>query len=103
MIYGKDIIQQLQRRRSNLSKSHDFDFYLYFPTQYEANQAVIELLLEGLICEVKPGAMDNNWLCLASIQMVPDVNELVRLESTFETIATMHHGEYDGWESNILK
>jgi len=99
--WEKDIIRQLERVKSNLSKTHDFDFYLYFPTPYEAKQASIELLLEGLTCEIKPGATDNNWLCLASIQLVPEAEELAQMESTFDKIARAHHGEYDGWESNI--
>lgn len=100
--WGKDIVKQLKRVKSDLSKSHGFDFYLYFPTRYEANEATIELLMEGLTCEVKPG-VTNDWLCLASIQLVPEVTELARLENIFVTIAAAHNGEYDGWESNVIK
>jgi hypothetical protein len=100
---GNDIINQLKRTKSNLSKPHNFDFYLYFPTRYEANQATIELLMEGLNCEMKPGAVGNDWLCLVSIQLVPEETELAKLENIFVKIATAHHGEYDGWESNVVQ
>lgn len=101
MNMGNDIFRLLKSTRSNLKESHKLDFYFYFPTQYEARAANIDLIMEGLTADVKPAAMGNNWLCLASMQIVPDVVELNKLGKKFETIAAMHNGEYDGWESDI--
>lgn len=98
------VIAQLKKAGSNLSKAHRIEFYLYLPTRESADRAAARV--RGLGCGVKRldrAASGPGWLVLATKTMVPSESELVTLRKEFELLAKVEAGEYDGWEAEVVK
>ena len=97
------VLDQLKKAGSDLSKPHNIEFFLYFPTEAAANEAA--KAIGGLGCDVKVqlAADKTNWLCFANRLMVPDSDTLVGLRSRFNEIARKGNGEYDGWGTEVVK
>jgi len=103
---GKDaqVIAQLKKAGSNLKKPHAIDFYLYFPTREAAERVATKV--RALRCEIKrvdPAASGASWLVLAAKSIVPAEAELVSLRNQFEALAKAENGEYDGWETQVVR
>ncbi len=96
-------IAQLKRAGSDLKKPHRVDFYLYLPTREKADNVAFELTAERFCVEVERGASGNDWLCLATKEIVPDANTLLSLREMLSKLAADYGGEYDGWETQVLK
>src|SRR5262249_44821486 len=97
------VLNQLKKAGSNLSKPHNVEFFLYFSTEAAAEKAAKDVEAEGCTVKVKPGANNSGWLCFATRRMVPDHTELVRLRNQFNEIARRLDGEYDGWGTPVVK
>jgi hypothetical protein len=99
----QQVLDQLKKAGSNLSKPHDIEFFLYLLTKELANSAAEEIEEEGATVKVERAADDSAWLCFATKRMVPDHAELVRLRKKFNGIASRLKGEYDGWGTEVVK
>ena len=99
----QQVLDQLKKAGSDLSKPHDIEFFLYFLTKESANSAAEEAAEEGANVKVERAADDSAWLCLATKRMVADHVELVRLRKKFNGIASRLKGEYDGWGTEVVK
>ena len=99
----QQVLNQLKKAGSDLSKPHNLEFFLYFPTETSANQAAKDLKIEVDDVEVQPGAKSRNWLCFATKRMVPEHDKLVSLRKRFNEIAHEGGGIYDGWGTEIVK
>jgi regulator of RNase E activity RraB len=99
----QQVLDQLKKAGADLSKPHNIEFFLYFPTEDLANQAAKDVKGEGCDVKVQLGADKKNWLCFATKRMVPDHDELVRLRKRFNEIAHKRNGEYDGWGTEVEK
>ena len=98
------VIAQLKKAGSNVSKPHPIEFYLYFPTREAAERVAGKVRALGCgIKRVDPAASGPGWLVLATKTMVPIEAELVKLRKEFEFLAKVEKGEYDGWETQVLK
>jgi regulator of ribonuclease activity B len=97
------VLDQLKKAGADLSSIHDLEFYLYFPTEAAAREAANAVKDEGCEVKVRLGADDKNWLCYATKRMVPNHAELVRQRERFNEIARKGGGEYDGWETAVVK
>jgi regulator of RNase E activity RraB len=95
------VLLQLQKAGSNLSKPHQVEFFLYFPTQTLAEQASSQIQELGFTVEVRPGAKGNDWLCFATKTMVPELSDLQNIRDRFARLAASCQGEYDGWGTGI--
>ena len=95
------VLTQLHRLGSNLSKTHHIDFFLYFPTQLNAEFAKAELITSGFSVEIEKSAKGSDWLCLASKEMIPLRTELIALRKKLSELASKLDGEYDGWETQV--
>lgn len=100
---GTTILEELRRLESDLTKTHSIDFYLYFSTKNIASEVARQLNAEGFATEVRLGADEKNWLCLATKRMIPDESALNSLGTSFENLAESYQGEFDGWESEVVK
>ena len=98
-----EVLQQLRSQRSDVSRPHRFDFYLYFPSEADAKAASLRLMEEGLSVEVRRAAKGQDWLCFAKATLVPDTLKLSELGSLFAHLALSYKGEFDGWEAEIVK
>lgn len=96
------VLSQLKKAGSNLSKPHDVEFFLYFPTESIAEQAASQIRTAGFAVEVKPAAKGNDWLCFATRRMVPDIGALEQIRKDFTNLTTTLGGEYDGWGTGVV-
>ena len=99
----QQVLDQLKKAGSNLSKPHDIDFFLYFPTKDSASDAAKTLAGDVDTVKVEPGADKQTWLCLANKRMVPDHDKLVSLRTRFNEVARNGKGVYDGWGTEVVK
>src|SRR5438067_5192238 len=90
----QQVLDQLKKAGSDLSKPHNIEFFLYFPTEDLANQAGKDIGAEVDDVKVRLGADKKNWLCLATKRMIPKHDELIRLRKRFNEIAHKYNGEY---------
>jgi hypothetical protein len=97
------VLNQLRREHSDTSKPHGFDFYFYFPTKTAARQAGQRLTQSGYRVEVQPAAQGTSWLCLAKTTLTPDTAPLTEMGTLFSQLAQEFHGEFDGWETDVIK
>lgn len=98
----KQVLVQLKKAGSNLSKPHDVEFFLYFPTESIAQQAASQIRVAGFAVEVKPAAKGIDWLCFATRRMVPDIAALEQIRKDFNNLTATLGGEYDGWGTGVV-
>jgi regulator of ribonuclease activity B len=98
----QNVLNQLRAAGSDLSKPHDMEFYLRFPTQELANEVADEIEAEGFTVEVKRVAEDKGWLCYVTKKMVPEGPKITVIGERFSTLAREYEGEYDGWETSVV-
>ena len=100
----EQVIAQLKKAGSDLSKSHAIEFYLYFQSQEAASSAAERVKNLGFaIVRVDPAASGPGWLLLASKGMVPTKAAMAEIRARLDAIAKAGNGEYDGWEAEVTK
>ena len=97
----KDVLDQLRAAGSDLAKPHHIDFYLYLPSEADAQAAETELRSLGYSVTVRVGPDSIHWLCLASRTMMPTVQGLTEARVVFKGLAQTYKGAYDGWQAAI--
>jgi hypothetical protein len=97
------VIIQLRKAGSDLSKPHTIDFYLYFPGQSAAEQAAARMRQTGYTVEVKRAAKGDDWLCLGTKQLIPELSTIQAITRGLNALAASLHGNYDGWEAKVEK
>jgi len=98
------VLSQLRQAGSDLSKPHDIEFFMYFPSEAAAETIASLLTSRGFLVEVKAAASGKpEWLALATRSMVPEAAELVRLRSVLTELSAAQKGNYDGWGTPIVK
>lgn len=95
------VLSKLHQLDSDVSKPRPTNFYLYFPSRQNAELARIELLDSGFSVEIQKSAKGQDWLCLASKELVPGLTVLTSLRKRFSDLARRLGGEYDGWETEV--
>jgi len=88
---------------SNISRPHHFDFYLYLPTELAAKQAAEKIRARNFVVEVLPAASGSDWLCKATIKIVPETAPLDDIRIFFEEVVSASNGNFDGWESDVVR
>jgi len=86
-----------------LSKPHEIEFFLYFPTEAIAEQAASHIREEDFEVTVKQAAKGSDWLCFATKKMVPEFAALQEIRRKFDSLSSSLGGEYDGWGTPIEK
>jgi hypothetical protein len=97
------VLLQLRKAGSNLSKPHEVEFFLYFPTQSIAEQAAAQIRDAGFKIEVRPGAKSDDWLCFTTKTIVPDLLTFQKIRTEFESLSKSLGGEYDGWGTPLVQ
>jgi regulator of RNase E activity RraB len=97
------VLVQLRKSGSNLSKPHNIQFFLYFPTRSVAEDASLKVRGAGFEVEVTKAAQGDSWLCFARKTMIPVLTDLQRIRQNFVALADSMNGEYDGWGTEIVK
>jgi regulator of RNase E activity RraB len=99
----ESVLVQLRKAGSDLSKPHNVEFFLYFPTKSIADEASVPIRSAGFEVDVKKAAEDDTWLCLATKEMVPHLPDLQRIRHDFVALASPMKGQYDGWGTQVVK
>jgi hypothetical protein len=99
----QQVLDQLKKAGSDLSKLHNIDFFLYFSTKDLANDAAKSIEGDVDAVKVELGADKQTWLCFANKRMVPDHDKLVALRKRFNEVARKGQGIYDGWGTEVVK
>jgi hypothetical protein len=99
----QQVLDQLKKAGSDLSKPHNIDFFLYFPKEALANEAAKDIEADVDTVKVELGADKQNWLCLGNKRIVPDHDKLVALRKRFNEVARKGNGLYDGWGTEVVK
>jgi hypothetical protein len=94
---------QLQRSGSDVTKAHECDFFLYFPSEAAAISAAAQIRERGFEALVSRATGGGSWRCLASRRLVPTRQALARLRADFEAIARPLGGEYEGWGAPAVR
>ena len=97
------VIAQLKKAGSDLSKPHPIEFFLYVPTREAADRLAAKVRESHFRAEVKPAAQGSEWLVLATKSLVPTVANLVEVRNQFTALAVAEKGEYDGWGTPVVK
>ena len=97
------VVIQLKKAGSDLSKLHNIESFLYFPTQSVAEHAAPQVKAAGFDVQVKPAAKGTDWLCYATKKMVPDLAALQKIRVDFNSLAASLGGQYDGWGTEVEK
>jgi hypothetical protein len=99
----QQVLDQLREAGSDLSKPHPLEFYLYFPTEELAHRAAEKIADDGYSVEVKRAAQRSDWLCYVTKRMAPKRAEIAAIGKRFRSLAREFGGEYDGWETEVVK
>jgi hypothetical protein len=97
------VLDQLKKVGSDLSKPHEIEFFLYFPTQTAAAEASAKVEAAGFHVEVRPAAKGPGWLCKGTKKLIPELKALQKIRKDFTAIAAAGGGEYDGWGTEVVK
>lgn len=103
MTFREEVLQQLARVGSDISRPHEFDFYVYFPSHAAAQKAAEKARQSNFAVKVRRGASNDNWLCLATTTIVPETAALDAMADFFEQVAATFDGDFDGWEADVAK
>ncbi len=99
----ESVLVQLKKAGSDLSKPHNIEFFLYFPTQGVAAQAASKIRDEGFQVKVQKAAKGDDWLCSATKKMIPELHALQKIRQDFGSLAISLNGQYDGWGTEVEK
>ena len=96
-------LAELARAGSDLGRFHEMEFFLYLPDRQAADAVAEQLTDEGFVVEVQPAELSGEWLCLATRQMSPTLDELHRLRRHLAAVAESRDGAYDGWGATVVE
>jgi hypothetical protein len=97
------VLAQLREAGSDLSKPHPIEFFIYLPTRESALNIADKIRAKGFGARVDRAAQGPNWLCLGTKSMVPDLAAIEAIGAGFDEMARSLGGEYDGWETAVVK
>jgi hypothetical protein len=100
------VLDQLREAGSDLSKPHDLEFFLYFPNQEAAAIAADRIRTSGaggFMAEVRRSPQGDAWVCYVTRKMVPEGAKIALIGERFRVLAQELGGEYDGWETSLVK
>jgi hypothetical protein len=93
------LIDQLAKSGSDLSKLHQFEFTLRFPTPAAAERADLQLLGLAFRTRVEPGKTSEERVLRGTKVMYPVESDLEGLRQKLTTIAAETRGVYEGWKA----
>jgi len=101
---GDLIIKQLKKWGSDVTQTHKFTFWLYFPEEQLAKYASLKAENAGFEVETSPLLKDEKslaWLCLLYCPHVPDEELLAGIVRFCIKLAEEFDGKFDGWETRL--
>jgi hypothetical protein len=75
--FQAEVLQRLRENGSDLTKPHDFEFYVYLTTRPLARKAADKIRQSGFAAaEVSRSASGDAWLCVAKKTLIPEKADL---------------------------
>ena len=96
-------LAQLEKSGSDLSKLHEFDFLLRFPTQKVAERSTLMLAGLAFDARVERGKSEAEWMVHAIKRLYPVESDLIGLRDKLEDIARQLKGTYVGWTAKVAE
>ena len=96
-------LAQLEKGGSDLSKLHEFDFLLRFPTQKVAERSTLMLAGLAFDARVERGKSEAEWMVHAIKRLYPVESDLIGLRDKLEDIARQLKGTYVGWTAKVAE
>ena len=96
------VIEQLRKAGSNLSKPHSIDFNLDFTDESSAEAAHSELVGRGYTSDLHEIPDAAAWSITVKKIMLPREADIATLGREFSTVASKHNGSYDGWGAEVV-
>lgn len=97
-----DVIAQLAAAGADLNAPRTVLHYIYVPNKGSADSVGNELRQRGFCIEQRLGADGENWLVLATHEVVVSEALMKSTRLAMEAlIAKFGSGEYDGWEAEV--
>jgi len=105
------VLKRLEELGSDLSKPHQLDFFLYFPSEESAKLAAKKIENEGYIVKANPEASPwwkrlfskPLWSVSTTKSMIPTKGAVLEISGWFNEIAQDCGGEYDGWGTEVTE
>jgi hypothetical protein len=98
-----EVLEQLRAMGSDTGRPHAFDLFLYVPDQSAAAITAERIRERGYFVEISPSASGSGLLCKAKTVLIPETAPLDEMAAFFESLASAVRGEFDGWESDVVK
>lgn len=99
----RDVLEQLRRDGSDLSRPHPVEFFFHFASRDIALKVAEILSSEGFATSVGPGAGSRYQILLASKVIVPLASDLAALRARFAILSAAEGGTYEGWASVVVR
>jgi uncharacterized protein (TIGR01619 family) len=99
------VVMSLVENGDKLNKSRKVDHFSYFKSQREAQEFRIEIEKEGYNIEIvgKNDIGDYPYKVLFWKNQFVDLEHINQVTTNLKEIAKKYNGEYDGWETVVVK
>ncbi len=97
----QETFRALERSGADLGRPHLIEFFLYFGQEDQARSAAATLEAEGYRTTVTREPDDEQWLCLATREVVPELARLTAMGERLAAVAEANGGGYDGWGTEV--
>jgi hypothetical protein len=92
-------LRKLQGMGADLTKPREIIHFLDLPTEASARAVAEELEQAGYAASVtEADDAEATWAVRAEAMRIVDMTTVPGFRAWFESLATRHGGEYDGWE-----
>lgn len=92
-------IDQLARSGADLSRLHEVEFLLRFPSQLAAERAELQLMGLAFATRIEPGKTAEERLLRGSKKLYPVESDLAGLRDKLNDVAAAGKGIYEGWRA----
>jgi tetratricopeptide (TPR) repeat protein len=95
---GKEIIEAFRESGIPTTGVHALQFYLYLPSESDAQAVAEQLSGDAFHCDVSLSADGVRWLCFARKSVTVDADSLNALGAQLVAACDCREGEFDGWD-----
>lgn len=95
-------LEQLAKSGADLSKLHQIDFTLRFPSQKAAERAELALMGFAFSTSKLPSKTTDQWTVVGTKKMYPLESDLSGLRDKLDAIAAEGKGTYEGWRARVV-
>jgi hypothetical protein len=98
-----EVMAQLVKSGADLTEPRHVLYFVYLPTESDANTAALNAREAGYRVDVHPAEKPDGWSMIAEIIAVIDPPTVIAADDFFQAMADSLQGDYDGWEASVGK